>query len=107
MEIPNHLLGSHRILNSLARKMRQQHHGCKTNVKLDDIDLAVVLDYRMPDTDVWKKIRPSQAREAMPVEEVRGKETTVEEIARILSTTTKKQLTGANALPLGSDQGRS
>jgi hypothetical protein len=100
IELPNTLLGSHRILGNTAKKLRETREGCKTSIKLDDSCLDVVLDYRLPNTDVWRKIRPAEAREALPyTNQVNGLETKADEIKKLLEA---PPLTGANRVVPGS-----
>ena len=105
LEIPNHLLGGHRVLAGIAKKLRTNHQGCRTNIVLDDNDMSIALDYRTdPDGD-WTRIRPQQAREALPKDDKsRGlREASVEELTNLLKSGGESRLTGANALPLGQE----
>jgi hypothetical protein len=96
IELPNHLLGSHRILGNTAKRLRENIVGCKTSIKLDDSVLDVVLDYKLLGKEIWKKIRPAEARQALPkATEIHGLETDAEEI-RALLTPSANPLTGAN-----------
>jgi hypothetical protein len=63
LEIPNHLLSQHRILSSVAHKLRQANQGSRTNIKFQDGEMTLVLDYRVGNDGQWKRLYPEQAAE--------------------------------------------
>ena len=46
LELPAHLLGQHRVLSTAGQELRAGVQGTRTNIKFDDENLRLVLDYR-------------------------------------------------------------
>jgi hypothetical protein len=97
LEIPNHLLGQHRVLNAAGQELRSGRPGCRTSIKFDDDGMRMVLDYRIKDGP-WKRLCPDQAAAAVGKEGRRLgiEETSAEEFKDLLT-----PLSGSNATPLG------
>jgi hypothetical protein len=98
LELPNHLLSQHRLLSSAAQKLRQSSQGSRTNVRFDDDNLGLVLDYRTKQDLNWKRLYPEEARQVgqMQDQSVATSRATAEECSQLLTAPT-----GANALPIG------
>jgi hypothetical protein len=97
LELPNHLLGQHRVLGKAGQKLRSSNAGSRTNVKYDDDNLRLVLDFKLKDGD-WERLTPDQAANAVG-DQPRGgatKETTADNFKKLLLPTT-----GSNSMPLG------
>ena len=96
LEIPNHLLGQHRVLGAAGQALRSGRSGTRTNIKFYDSLLRLVLDYKVQDGD-WQRLCPDQAAQAVntprngPI-----KETTAADFKNLLG-----PATGANATGLG------
>jgi hypothetical protein len=58
LEIPNPMMGQHQVLNSLGQNLRTGNQGTRTNVRFDDEELRLVLDYKVQGSDVWKRVLP-------------------------------------------------
>ena len=63
IHVPNHLKRDLDVLLSLSFQMKQKHANLRRNVKMDDSNLGLVLDFCIGDGD-WKRIRPDEARKA-------------------------------------------
>ena len=97
LEIPNHLLGQHRVLNTAGQELRRGRPGCRTTIKFDDDNLRLVLDYRLQD-EQWKRLGPDQAAAAVGKE---GRRLNIEETSAEAFMGLLEPLSGANATPLG------
>jgi hypothetical protein len=96
LELPSHLLGQHRVLGSAGQELRSGRSGTRTNIKFDDSNLRLVLDYRVPNGE-WMRLCPDQAAEAISQPEGGSiKETTATAFKQLL-----RPATGANATGLG------
>ena len=98
LEIPLHLLGQHRVLGTAAQSLRAANKGCRTNIRFDDDQRRMVLDYKL-DGEPWGRLAPDQA--AQVVSQRRGgapsmAETSAEAFGALLGPTT-----GSNSTPLG------
>ena len=91
------MLKQHRTLSAAACKLRLTNQWAKTNIKFEDEDLSLVLDYRIGDNP-WKRLKYEQAKEALPkTAEVGLQEATATEFAQLID----KPSTVAHAVPLG------
>jgi hypothetical protein len=100
LELPNHLLGQHRLLAQAGQELRSKNSGSRTNIKFDDDRQRLVLDYKTKDGR-WKRLCPDQAAGALDKQsEGAGiEETTTEDFRDLLSGGVSA--TGANAETLG------
>ena len=65
LEIPHHLMSNFKALNSASYKLRQKYKECRRNVKFDDDECDLVLDFKISEEAGWKRLKPSQARELL------------------------------------------
>lgn len=65
LEIPDHLLGSFRVLNDLAFELKKKNGNLKRNIKFDDANLDLAMDV-CPDTGrQWRTVTPGEARQTL------------------------------------------
>ena len=64
LEIPFALQPSLKALEAVSYKLKQKHPDIKRNIKFDDIEKDLVLDFCTdPSTEApWRKVRPAQAK---------------------------------------------
>ena len=63
IHVPNHLKKDLDILLALSYQMKQKNPELKRNVKMDDANLGLVLDFCVGGGS-WKRVRPEEARKA-------------------------------------------
>ena len=64
LEIPESLRPNLRALESMSYMLKQSHPTLKRNIKYDDEEMDLVMDVKLNESALWKKIRPDQAKEA-------------------------------------------
>jgi hypothetical protein len=95
LELPSHLLGVHRTLSRAAADLRKAKPGTRTYVKFDDDSLSMVMDYRL-NGGSWQRLRPEQAKEAIPLPAPQAvSEVSAEEFGSLLT-----PANGANTEPV-------
>ena len=47
LELLSHLLSQHRVLSAAGQRLRTAYKGCKTNLRFEDENLELVLDYKV------------------------------------------------------------
>ena len=63
MDVPSFLTRTFKLLNSYGYHLRRVHgQSTKKYVKFDEAGLTLYLDVRLPDSDEWLQISPTQAR---------------------------------------------
>jgi hypothetical protein len=102
LELPNHLLGQHRVLGKAGRELRTGQPGCRTHVNFDDDKERLVLDYKLKDKP-WRRLCPDQASEAVGSSSLdrQAEETSAEDFRGLLRREGEDSATGANAQPIG------
>jgi hypothetical protein len=98
LELPNHLLGQHRVLSKAGQELRSSNQGCRTNIRFDEETMKLVLDFKTQGADAWKRVRVEQASAVVGQKSGSGIQETSEEDLRELL----EPLSGANKTPLGS-----
>ena len=101
LELPNHLLGQHRLLGQAGQQLRSKNQGCRTNIKFEDDGQRLVLDFKLKEGE-WRRLCPDQAADAISSRgELPGiKETSSEDFASLLQPS--GVATGGNAEAMGS-----
>lgn len=63
IDVPPYLSGVFKLLNAFGFHLRRLHGSeTKKYIKFDEANLSLYLDVRLPDSDEWLQITPSQAR---------------------------------------------
>ena len=66
MEIPSHLQGVFKTLDSHGHLLRDRHGpGLKRNIRFDDMELSLVMDLKLPDQASWMRVDYETAREEL------------------------------------------
>ena len=73
LEIPDHLLGSFRVLNDLAFELKKNYKDLKRNIKFDDGNHDLAMDVRLKPGKQWKTICPDEARKSLSTKKGRKK----------------------------------
>lgn len=112
LEIPDFLRPALRSLESVSYTLKRTHPSMKRNVKFDDENLDLVMDIKLSEEEPWRKIRPSQAKEAKKGQVVPsregGSELNADDLqAMMQGSGSQGPATGANAQPQGSRQSSS
>ena len=68
MEIAHHLMSNFKALSSASYKMKKKFPTCKRNLRYDDDELNLVLDFKSTPDSHWKRIKPEQAKIIMETE---------------------------------------
>ena len=106
LEIPDFLRPALRSLESVSYSLKSSNPQMKRNVKFDNENLDLVMDIKLAEGDHWRKIRPSEAKEAkkgqiLPSREG-GSEINVGDLQALMQSGQPSPSTGANAQPRGS-----
>jgi hypothetical protein len=97
LELPNHLLGQHRVLSQAGQELRTSNKGCRTNVRFEEESLGLVLYYRTQNSDTWKRVTPERAAAVVGKAVNRSiEEASEEDLRQLLG-----PATGANKTALG------
>jgi hypothetical protein len=100
LELPNHMLGQHRLLSQAGQELRSKNQGCRTSIKFEDDGMRLVLDYRLQN-GAWRRLCPDKAAEVLSSRGGAGiLETTSEDFRELISR--GGVATGGNAQELGS-----
>ena len=64
LEIPSHLQPSLKALESVSYNLKKKHPDIKRNIKFDDGEMDLVLDFSISPEDgtPWRRVRPDQAK---------------------------------------------
>lgn len=66
MEIPPHLTGIFKTLDSHGQLLRKRHGpGVKRSIKFDDLEMSLYMDVKLPDESSWLKVDYATAREEL------------------------------------------
>lgn len=65
LEIAHHLVANFNALSSASFRLKNKHPNCKRNIKYDDENFDLVLDFKTSEDARWRKLRPQQARELL------------------------------------------
>ena len=84
LKLPSHLLSQHRLLSVAGQRLRESRMNCHTNIKFNDEEMDLVLDYRL-DGETWRRLRGGEAREVLKdVQGGRVSETAANEFAKLI-----------------------
>ena len=64
LQVPDHLQKDFKLLMGLSYDLKQIHKELKRNIKFDEDELNLFMDVQIRKDGQWKRIRPSQAKEA-------------------------------------------
>ena len=64
LHVPDYLQKDFQALMNLSYDLKQRHKGLKRNIKFDEEDNGLFMDFRLEEGAEWKRIKPSQARTA-------------------------------------------
>lgn len=83
IDVPFHLKGSHRQLQSLAFNMKTKKPSMRRNIRFNDNTMDLSMDFSF-DGNSWKTVEPTEAAEAMRSRQERSSSVSTEELAEIL-----------------------
>ena len=58
-------MANFKALNAASYRLKQRYKDCRRNVKFDDEDIDLVLDFKISDKTGWEKLKPTQARKLL------------------------------------------
>ena len=63
LHIPDHLQKEFHALMNLSYDLKKKHPGLKRNIKFDEEDGGLFMDFRLNDDNgtEWKRVKPAQA----------------------------------------------
>ena len=64
LHIPDHLQGDFHALMNLSFDLKKKHTGLKRNVKFDEVDNGLFMDFSLDGNGDWRRVKPAQARKA-------------------------------------------
>ena len=62
LHIPGHLEPNFKALEGLSYLLKQKHATLRRNIKFDEPNMDLVLDFQVQEGDPWRSVRPAQAR---------------------------------------------
>ena len=86
LEIPHHLMSSFKALNAASYRLRMKFKECKRNIKYDDNNFDLVLDFKTGEDSGWRRLRPAQAKEILKEDGGSAEEISTVDLSELLST---------------------
>ena len=65
LEIAHHLMANFKALSAASFKLKQKYKDCKPNIKYNDEEMDLILDFRTTEMAGWRRLKPAQTKELM------------------------------------------
>ena len=86
LHLPDHLQKDFHALMNLSFDLKKRNPGLKRNVKFDEEDCGLFMDFRLEDKADWKRVKPAQAAAATKRRNKKGtQDLDAEELKSLLS----------------------
>ena len=79
-------MSSFKALNAASYRLRMKFKECKRNIKYDNDDFDLVLDFKTGEDNGWKRLKPAHTKEILREDGGSAEEISTADMSELLST---------------------
>ena len=91
LEVPHHLMANFKALNAASYRLRMKFKECKRNVKFDDENYDLILDFKTSPDSNWRRLRPKQVRDFLREEGAEAEELSTADLGELFGGPTDEE----------------